>query len=100
MPMRSITLFASFALLCAAAVTSPLTAAELAIPPVQYHERTLANGLQVLSVEDHASPTVAVQMWYHVGSRDDPQGRSGFAHLFEHLMFKSTSTCTPSRWTG
>jgi len=90
MPMRSITLFASLALLCAAAVTSPLAAAELAIPPIQYHERTLANGLQVLSVEDHASPTVAVQMWYHVGSRDDPQGRSGFAHLFEHLMFKST----------
>jgi zinc protease len=50
----------------------------------------LPNGLQVLSVEDHASPNVAVQVWYHVGSKDDPQGRSGFAHLFEHLMFKST----------
>lgn len=44
----------------------------------------------MLSVEDHASPTVAVQVWYHVGAKDDPQGRSGFAHLFEHLMFKST----------
>ena len=68
-----------------------LAASSLQVPPVQYRERTLANGLQVLSVEDHASPTVAVQVWYHVGSKDDPQGRSGFAHLFEHLMFKSTA---------
>ncbi|MEO7200422.1 MAG: insulinase family protein, partial [Dokdonella sp.] len=75
--------------LCAA-VVMPVVAAELTIPPIQYHERTLANGLQVISVEDHSSPNVAVQMWYHVGSKDDPQGRSGFAHLFEHLMFKST----------
>ncbi len=81
-------LFATLTL-CAAVVT-PVVAAELTIPPIQYHERTLPNGLQVISVEDHASPNVAVQMWYHVGSKDDPQGRSGFAHLFEHLMFKST----------
>lgn len=65
-------------------------AADLAIPKIAYKERTLANGLQVIAVEDHTSPTVAVQVWYHVGSKDDPQGRSGFAHLFEHLMFKST----------
>ncbi|MEO5566206.1 MAG: pitrilysin family protein [Luteimonas sp.] len=70
--------------------STPLFAQTLVVPPLQYHERTLANGLQVLSVEDHASPTVAVQVWYHVGAKDDPQGRSGFAHLFEHLMFKST----------
>jgi zinc protease len=68
-----------------------LAASSLQVPPLQYHERTLANGLQVISVEDHASPTVAVQVWYHVGSKDDPQGRSGFAHLFEHLMFKGTA---------
>jgi zinc protease len=64
--------------------------APLAIPPLEYRERKLANGLQVVSVEDHSSPTVSVQLWYHVGSKDDPQMRSGFAHLFEHLMFKST----------
>jgi zinc protease len=57
---------------------------------VPFSERTLPNGLQVVAVESHASPTVSVQVWYHVGSKDDPQGRSGFAHLFEHLMFKST----------
>jgi len=90
MRLRPATLLASLSLLAAAMVSPPLSAAELAIPPIQYHQRTLPNGLQVLSVEDHASPNVAVQMWYHVGSKDDPQGRSGFAHLFEHLMFKST----------
>jgi zinc protease len=88
--LRPASLLASFSLLAAAVVSTPLAAAELSIPPIQYHQRTLPNGLQVLSVEDHASPNVAVQMWYHVGSKDDPQGRSGFAHLFEHLMFKST----------
>jgi zinc protease len=88
--LRLASLLASFSLLAAVVVATPLAAAELSIPPIQYHERTLPNGLQVLSVEDHSSPNVAVQVWYHVGSKDDPQGRSGFAHLFEHLMFKST----------
>ncbi|HET8745082.1 MAG TPA: pitrilysin family protein [Ramlibacter sp.] len=78
-------------LLLAAGASAPLAAAELAVPPIDFHQRTLANGLEVISVEDHASPTVTVQMWYHVGSKDDPAGRSGFAHLFEHLMFKSTA---------
>ncbi|MEO6798653.1 MAG: pitrilysin family protein [Rhodanobacter sp.] len=88
--LRSATMIFSLGLLVVTAGAPPVRAAELAIPPIQYHQRTLANGLQVISVEDHASPNVAVQMWYHVGSKDDPQGRSGFAHLFEHLMFKST----------
>ena len=44
----------------------------------------------MITVENRSSPTVSVQVWYHVGSRDDPAGRSGFAHLFEHMMFKST----------
>jgi len=60
------------------------------MPQLKFTERTLANGLRVLSVVDHSSPTTAIQVWYHVGSKDDPPGRSGFAHLFEHIMFKST----------
>ncbi len=60
------------------------------IPPLAYRERFLDNGLRVLTVEDHTSPNASVQVWYRVGSKNDPQGRSGFAHLFEHLMFKST----------
>ncbi|MEO9078212.1 MAG: pitrilysin family protein [Rhodanobacter sp.] len=90
MRLRSASLLASFGLFVATLVTPPVSAAELTIPPIPYQQRTLSNGLEVISVEDHSSPNVAVQMWYHVGSKDDPQGRSGFAHLFEHLMFKST----------
>src|SRR6266568_7515643 len=67
------------------------TAASAAIAPIDYRHRTLANGLQVYSIEDHATPTVAIQIYYHVGSKNDPPNRSGFAHLFEHLMFKSTA---------
>jgi len=63
----------------------------LKVAPVVYRERRLANGLQVITVENHSSPTVSVHVAYHVGSRDDPPGRSGFAHLFEHMMFKSTA---------
>ena len=64
--------------------------AQVTMPRLNYRDRTLANGLRVLSVEDHSSPTVAIQVWYKVGSKDDPEGRSGFAHLFEHIMFKGT----------
>ena len=73
---------------------SPLLAATpaptLDVPKIGFSERVLPNGLEVISVRSNTSPTVSVQVWYHVGARDDPQGRSGFAHLFEHLMFKST----------
>lgn len=64
--------------------------AQVTMPRLNFRDRTLPNGLRVLSAEDHSSPTVAIQVWYHVGSKDDPAGRSGFAHLFEHIMFKST----------
>ncbi|HXA39915.1 MAG TPA: pitrilysin family protein, partial [Phenylobacterium sp.] len=60
------------------------------VPPIVYHQRTLPNGLQVYTSLDRATPNVTVQLWYGVGSKDDPAGRSGFAHLFEHLMFKAT----------
>jgi len=72
--------------------TLDLTAAvnKLTIPRLDYKHRTLANGLELYSIEDHTTPTVAIQVWYRVGSKNDPEGRSGFAHLFEHIMFKST----------
>lgn len=59
-------------------------------------EFTLTNGLQVLTLEDHSSPLVAVQVWYHVGSADEPRGRHGFAHLFEHMMFRGTDRLGPT----
>ncbi len=73
-----------------AALQTDPAAASLKVAPLKYRQRTLANGLTVLSIENHRSPTVAVQVWYHVGGKDDPAGRSGFAHLFEHMMFKAT----------
>ena len=65
------------------------------MPPLEFKHFTLPNGLEVYTVEEHSSPTVAVQVWYHVGSKDDPDKRSGFAHLFEHLMFKGNEHLSP-----
>ncbi len=61
-----------------------------AVPPLAFSERTLANGLRVYALRDTGTSNVAIQVWYDVGGKDDPAGRSGFAHLFEHLMFKAT----------
>ncbi len=57
---------------------------------IPYTERTLPNGLQVVVHEDHHVPIVAVNVWYHVGSKNERPGRTGFAHLFEHLMFEGS----------
>lgn len=64
---------------------------QIKVAPLDIKERTLANGMKVVSVQDNSSPSVSIHVWYNVGSKDDPQGRSGFAHMFEHMMFKSTS---------
>src|SRR5262245_36380510 len=71
-------------------LATQLASAQTRMPQLKFADRTLTNGLRVLTVEDHSSPTVAIQVWYHVGSKDDPNQRSGFAHLFEHIMFKTT----------
>ena len=60
---------------------------EVAIPHQKFQ---LANGLTVLVHEDHKAPVVAVSTWYNVGSKDEPKGKTGFAHLFEHLMFNGS----------
>jgi len=60
------------------------------IPPIQFSQRTLPNGMKVFASRDASTPNVTIQVWYGVGSKDDPVGRSGFAHLFEHMMFKAT----------
>ncbi len=57
---------------------------------VDYKETTLKNGLRVITVEDHSAPVVAISVNYNVGSRDERQGRTGFAHLFEHMMFQGS----------
>jgi len=78
----------SLAAVPAAYAQSP--AAAVQVPPIVYKERTLPNGMKVFTSLDRTTPNVTVQVWYGVGSKDDPRGRSGFAHLFEHLMFKAT----------
>jgi zinc protease len=85
---KVVLLLCALALSCAARLPA---SAQTRVPPINLRERTLANGLVVLSAQDRSTPTVAIQVWYKVGSKDDPQGRSGFAHLFEHLMFKSSA---------
>ena len=64
-------------------------AQDLSIPHEHYE---LANGLDVILVEDHSLPQVVVNLWYDVGSSNEVKGRTGFAHLFEHLMFMGILT--------
>ncbi|HON69272.1 MAG TPA: insulinase family protein, partial [Phycisphaerae bacterium] len=61
----------------------------------QFEEGTLDNGLRVLTLEDRRSPLVSVQVWYHVGSKDEDPQRQGFAHMFEHMMFRGTDRIGP-----
>ena len=63
------------------------TAAEVDIP---YDRFVLENGLRVIVHEDRKAPIVAVSVWFHVGSKDEKPGKTGFAHLFEHLMFNGS----------
>ena len=67
--------------------TPAAQAQDLSIP---YETYTLDNGLKVIFSEDHSVPVVQVNVWYHVGSKDEVEGRTGFAHLFEHLMFQGS----------
>jgi zinc protease len=63
-------------------------------PKLEYRYLTLPNGLQVVLHEDHSTPIVNLQIWYHVGSKDEKNGRTGFAHLFEHMMFQGSRNVT------
>jgi len=66
---------------------------------IPYTKFTLDNGLTVLVHEDHKAPVVAVSVWYNVGSKDEPEGKTGFAHLFEHLMFGGSENAPGSYFT-
>ena len=82
------------ATLCAAVLPAlgapPAPAVSIPIPDIAYTEFTLPNGLRVLVHEDHKTPVVAINTWYHVGSKNERTGKTGFAHLFEHLMFSGS----------
>ena len=62
---------------------------------LDYTMTTLPNGMQVVLLEDHSTPIVHVEVWYHVGSKNERRGRTGFAHLFEHMMFKGSKNVEP-----
>jgi zinc protease len=69
-------------------------------PKFEYQLSTLPNGLTVVLSEDHSTPIVHLQLWYHVGSKNEKPGRTGFAHLFEHLMFKGSKNVSPEGHTS
>jgi zinc protease len=76
----------------AQAASAPLAKGgiDIPIPDIPYTKFVLKNGLTVLVHEDHKSPVVAINSWYHVGSKNEKPGKTGFAHLFEHLMFSGS----------
>lgn len=65
-------------------------AAQAAVPEIPFEKYTLANGLEMILHVDNSAPTAHVEVWYKVGSKDEVAGRTGFAHLFEHIMFQGT----------
>jgi zinc protease len=81
------------------AAAQPLLAASRP-PKLQYEITTLPNGLTVVLSEDHSTPIVHVSVTYHVGSKNERPGRTGFAHLFEHLMFKGSKNVQPEAHTS
>ena len=83
------------ALLSCLLLAAPVLAAPAARPPtnvieIPYTKHVLSNGLTLIVHEDHKAPIVAVNVWYHVGSKNEKLGKTGFAHLFEHLMFNGS----------
>jgi zinc protease len=77
----------------AAAAATSAPAVEL--PKLAIQTQTLRNGLEIVMLEDHSVPVINLQVWYHVGSKDERPGHTGFAHLFEHLMFKGSAHVGP-----
>jgi len=85
--------------LLAAAVVAALAPLHASVRPprMDYSIATLANGFTVVLSEDHSTPIVHADLWYHVGSKDERPGRTGFAHLFEHMMFKGSKNVEPEQ---
>jgi zinc protease len=87
--MRRVSKFLSPLFVCALAIVAAQAQAPRNVR-VDFKETTLKNGLRVITVEDHSAPVVALSITYNVGSRNERKGRTGFAHLFEHMMFKGS----------
>ncbi len=85
---RSASLLVVAIVVCSSALSA--WAGAVAAPQIKYEKYTLKNGLEVILAEDHRLPLVAVDLWYHVGPANERAGRTGFAHLFEHMMFEGS----------
>ena len=85
---------------CVLALAAASVDAAVRPPKLQYQLMTLPNGLRIILSEDHSTPIVHVQLWYHVGSKNERAGRTGFAHLFEHMMFKGSKNVEPESHTS
>jgi len=82
-------------LLPIAATYAAFAEEKLPVPQLKVEKYTLKNGLEVMLAEDHRLPLVAVNLWYHVGPANEREGRTGFAHLFEHMMFEGSQHVGP-----
>jgi zinc protease len=89
-----------FALLAGIVATLAPVQAAVRPPRLPYNLSVLPNGLKVILSEDHSTPIVHVSVWYHVGSKNERPGRTGFAHLFEHMMFKGSQNVEPEAHTS
>src|SRR5918999_462390 len=89
-------------LIACAALAGALVPVQAAVrpPKLQYQISTLPNGMRLILSEDHSTPIVHVSVWYHVGSKNERAGRTGFAHLFEHMMFKGSKNVEPESHTS
>jgi zinc protease len=77
----------------------PAAASSVKLPYTEIHRVDLSNGLRAFIVEAHDAPVIDVQVWYHVGSKNEVPGKTGFAHLFEHLMFDGTKNLGPNEFS-
>ena len=83
---------------CSQASQTAVTSQANDIPKIDFEKYTLPNGLDVILSEDHRLPMVAVNLWYHVGPANEEAGRTGFAHLFEHMMFQASKHVPPDSY--
>ena len=97
--MRKFRIFGSLMLAVLLASTSTFAQSSGKLPPINVKEYKLKNGLTVIMHQDRSTPIVAVNLWYHVGSKNEAPGRTGFAHLFEHMMFQGSKNFVDG-WRG
>ena len=97
--MRRFSLLASLAVICSSVAAADPAATAGAAPKIEFEKYTLPNGLQVILHVDRKLPMVNVNQWYHVGSKNERTGRTGFAHLFEHMMFQGSGNAKEDYFT-